>query len=96
MGWAIRGHRKVEDRGVPPLKFPRQDVGAFLECGQPWSFFCLKQFIKGEGLMSYKQAFVVEHSVARLLSEARTLFLIGETRKSVRFLMRQSSCTPNK
>jgi hypothetical protein len=29
-----------------------------------------------------------------LLFKARTLFLIGEARKGVRFLMRQSLCTP--
>jgi hypothetical protein len=40
--------------------------------------------------MSYKRAFVVEHSISRLLSEAHTLFLIGKTYKGVRFLMSRS------
>jgi hypothetical protein len=32
-------------------------------------------------------------SIAHLLFKAYTLFLIGETRKGVRFLTRQSLCT---
>jgi hypothetical protein len=94
MGRAIHGHGKVEDEGVSSLGLPRQNDGAFLECGQSLSFLCLNQLVKSEGLMNYKRAFVVEHRVTCLLFEARALFLTGETSKSVRFLMRQSTCTP--
>jgi hypothetical protein len=93
MGWAIRGCKKVEIGGVSSFRFPRQDVGAFLECRQPSSFVRLKQLVKSKGVVSYKRAFSVEHSVTYLLSETCTLFLKGETCKGVRYLMRRSPCT---
>jgi hypothetical protein len=94
MGWAIHGCGKVKTGGIPSIRFPRQDVGAFLECGQPSSFLRLKQLAKIEGLVSYKRAFNVERSVAHLLSEGCTLFLTRETRKGVMLLMRRSPYTP--
>jgi hypothetical protein len=96
MGWAIRGSGNVKTGGVLSSRLPRQDVGAFLECRQPLSFLCIKQLAKTECLVSYKRAFVLEHSVTHLLIKAHALFLTGETHKGVRFLMRQSLSTPKK
>jgi hypothetical protein len=42
MGWAECGREKVEAGGIPPFKFLGQDVGAFLEHGQPSLFLHLK------------------------------------------------------
>jgi hypothetical protein len=44
--------------------------------------------------MSYKQAFIIECRDMCSIFEARTLFLTGEARESVRVLMRRSPCTP--
>jgi hypothetical protein len=44
--------------------------------------------------VSHKRAFIIELRNMHLISEARTLFFIGEAREDVRFLMRWSLCTP--
>jgi hypothetical protein len=44
--------------------------------------------------VDYKQASAVVLAFANLFSKARTLFLTGKADKSVRFLIRQSLCTP--
>jgi hypothetical protein len=91
---AIRGHGKAKIEGISPLRFSGQNAGAFLEPGKPTLFFHLNQHVTSEGLVCYKQAFVVDSSIVHLLSGARTLFHIREAHEGVRFLMRWSTCTP--
>jgi hypothetical protein len=54
--------------------------------------FTFKQVVERKGLMNYKRAFIIKHIIANLLFDAHILFLIGETRKGVRFLMRHTLC----
>jgi hypothetical protein len=56
--------------------------------------FNLNQHVTSEDLMFYKQAFAIDSSITHLLFKASTLFLIGEAREGVRFLTRESLCTP--
>jgi hypothetical protein len=94
MGWAIRGRGKAKTRGITPLRFSGQNLGAFLEHGKPPLFFCLNQHVTCGGLVCYKRAFIVDSSIAYLLFKACTIFIIGEAHEGVRFLMRQSLWTP--
>jgi hypothetical protein len=48
MGRAIHGHGKDKARGIPPLGLPRQNVGAFMECGQPLSFLHLNKLYEAK------------------------------------------------
>jgi hypothetical protein len=88
MGRAKRGRKKAKTEGISPLRFLRQNAGAFLEHGKSPSFFHLNQHVTSEGLMCYKRSFAVDSSSVHLFSKACPLFLTGEAREGVRFVMR--------
>jgi hypothetical protein len=94
MGWAIRDCRKAKTGGISPLGFLGQDVGSFLECRKPLPLFHLNFFVTSEHLVCCKRAFATDSSIMHLHFKVYTLFLTGEARESVRFLTRQSLCTP--
>jgi hypothetical protein len=43
MGRVVHGHGKDEARGISHFELPRQNVGAFVECGQSLPFLCLSK-----------------------------------------------------
>jgi hypothetical protein len=41
MDWTICDNRKVEAEGISSIRYTRPSVGAFMECREPLSLFCL-------------------------------------------------------
>jgi hypothetical protein len=89
--WTIR--HKTEDmaRRILFIRPSRVSSGALLECRKPPPFFHLNQNCKQR---SRELQTSLRKSSSFLIPRAHTLFLIGEARKSVRFLMRRHLYTP--
>jgi hypothetical protein len=86
------GSRENEAGRLQIIRHPRESPRTFMECRKSLLFLYLsencKQMSREPQMSLHSSA-----SIAHVFLRDRTLFLTGETRKGVRFLMRWSLCT---